>query len=280
MCRSLALTLENMRATDAVRLQQRSMLREEDHPKERYADWADLIQIYNRSGGRCARCGEPFTPLGTSTFCEDGLDDSGHPQQRDYAPRERAWTPQRIRNFMMHQPSNLEPKPVCLSCNRATMGVEQLRKPFYCQDSGQPSSILTAENYEERYEQGKQWVLTTHDGEAGGPRALFPPDFRPWSKAAQRDTTTTFTCAYPGCGYIKFKRQDIARHVRREARKSHRDESGAVPATVLGADNILYYVSAGGQRTACWTERPREPSDTTRRSSFERRTAGPRANAR
>ena len=100
------------------------------------------------------------------------------------------------------------------------------------------------------------------------------PDLR---KTPERDATTTFECAYPGCGYVTFRRILVCKHIRYQARERHQDENGDVPETEVGGDNILYYVGAGGQRTACWTERQRLPGDMTCRSNFDRRPDLPRA---
>ena len=265
MCTSLCRKAESMMRADSARMHLGGVLSEEDHPAERLANVTDLIRSYNAAGGKCGMCGTPFCSLAAE------MEIDVETKSWTTASKEllkRVWTPQRIYNFKVHQPSNLAREAVCNQCNKMTNGTEQLINPRYVPGASPPSAILTAASYEERYAQAKAWVAEASEA-TGGPRVVLPQDFHPAPSARERDATTFFTCTFPGCNKSSFRRDLMVNH--HSQRQASHAVGGIVRQTVLGRGNILHYVGAGGMLTACWTERPRLPGDVTTRSRFQGR---------
>ena len=236
MCCALSKRVQNMLRSDAVRLYSGSVLSEEHHPKERFASYPEIIACYNRSGGYCARCSNPFSAI----IAERELDPhSGKSTAASLLRAGAVWSPQRKFNFLMHVASNISQSAICANCNRDTGHAEQLRIPFF-EQGGEQSAVLTAESYEARYEQARAWVAAR--GEVGGPVSTLPAGFRLPPTSAERDTTTAFECKFPSCKKVMYNRDSARRHARNH-----------------GRNYVGYY--DGNNPDRCWTARPLRPGE-------------------
>ena len=82
-------------------------LTEEESPAEQYASFSDLIRIYNSGLGWCTRCSCVLSDhIEVRRPQSSGVDEA-------YGQMGRAWTGERLENYLVHLKSNLLSKPIC-----------------------------------------------------------------------------------------------------------------------------------------------------------------------